>query len=523
MSDLSAEQLAQRIYDCNLMGNKELEQTLASSGGRGRATFNEFIMALLEREQLTNWQISRVVDGQRRGYFYNNWKILYLIGAGTFARVYRAEHAKTGDIKAVKVLRQRYSNDTETRESFMREAKMVMKLRHPNIVPIHEVEEDKARIYMVMDFVEGQNLREYVRAHKKIPILTALRIIRDVSAGLAHAATQNIYHRDMKLSNVLLASSGQAKLVDFGLATVSSNKDTDDKGGPRSIDYAGLERCTNVRRNDTRSDLYFVGCMLYQMVSGEPPLLETRERMKRLATNRYTDTKPVTLHDPNLPHRIVILISRLMELDADKRIQTAAQVQQETETAIKAIETGNSKKYDANLTEQEAKAYEKLVTKQDEGRGKTLLLIESNVKVQNSLREKLKEIGYRVLITSDPARGLSRFSDLDPAEDLPADCVLFGCAGLGRDGIKAFEEFANGQYTSDIPAMLFVMEKLERFVKPDDLNEKRIQLSLPIKFKHVRRGLRTLLNLNSPVQTDSEEKQADTPVDNRPIDDTDIE
>jgi len=212
-----------------------------------------------------------------------------------------------------------------------------------------------------------------------------------------------------------------------------------------------------------------------------------------------------------------------MELDADKRIQTAAQVQQETETAIKAIETGNSKKYDANLTEQEAKAYEKLVTKQDEGRGKTLLLIESNVKVQNSLREKLKEIGYRVLITSDPARGLSRFSDLDPAEDLPADCVLFGCAGLGRDGIKAFEEFANGQYTSDIPAMLFVMEKLERFVKPDDLNEKRIQLSLPIKFKHVRRGLRTLLNLNSPVQTDSEEKQADTPVDNRPIDDTDIE
>jgi len=292
MSDLSAEQLAQRIYDCNLMGNKELEQTLASSGGRGRATFNEFIMALLEREQLTNWQISRVVDGQRRGYFYNNWKILYLIGAGTFARVYRAEHAKTGDIKAVKVLRQRYSNDTETRESFMREAKMVMKLRHPNIVPIHEVEEDKARIYMVMDFVEGQNLREYVRAHKKIPILTALRIIRDVSAGLAHAATQNIYHRDMKLSNVLLASSGQAKLVDFGLATVSSNKDTDDKGGPRSIDYAGLERCTNVRRNDTRSDLYFVGCMLYQMVSGEPPLLDktgNASRSEPSAPNRDFD------------------------------------------------------------------------------------------------------------------------------------------------------------------------------------------------------------------------------------------
>ena len=153
------------------------------------------------------------------------------------------------------------------------------------------------------------------------------------------------------------------------------------------------------------------------------------------------------------------------------------------------------KKYDAGLSEKEAEAYAASVSTQEEGRGKTLLLIESNIKVQNSLRERLKDIGYRVLITSDPVRGLARFSDLDPAEDLPADCVMFGCAGLGREGIKAFETFSTGQYTSKIPAILFVMEKLENKVKPGLVNENRLQMSLPIKFKNVRNGHRKLLSI----------------------------
>jgi serine/threonine protein kinase len=318
MNDLTAEQFAQRIHDCGLMSTKDLEVTLREAGGRGRASFNEFTMKLLEKEQMTNWQITRIVDGQRHGFFYGQWQVLYLIGAGTFARVYRALHRKTGDIKAIKVLRQRYSTDNDTREQFMREAKMVMRLRHPNIVPISEVDEDRGRIYMVMDFVEGQNLREYVKAHKRIPNLTSLRICRDIAGGLAYAATQGIYHRDMKLSNVLLSAKGQAKLVDFGLATVSSDREDDGKGGPRSIDYAGLERCTAVLRDDPKSDIYFLGCMLYHMVTGVPPLEETRERMKRLSPKRFQEVAPATLHAPDLPHRIVILVNRLMDLDPKK-------------------------------------------------------------------------------------------------------------------------------------------------------------------------------------------------------------
>lgn len=521
MSDLSGDQLAQRIYECGLMGVKQLDVCLSQAGGRGRASLNDFIMVLLEGEHMTNWQISRVVEGHRRGYFYGNWKILYMIGAGTFARVYRAEHRKTGDIKAVKVLRQRYAKDEDTRESFLREARMVMKLRHPNIVPIHEVDEDKGRIYMVMDFVEGQNLRDYVRAHKRIPNLTALHIIRDVAAGLAYAASQGVYHRDMKLSNVLISSTRQAKLVDFGLATMSGVKDDDGKEGPRSIDYAGLEKCTGVKRNDLRSDIYFVGCMLYHMVSGEPALTETRERMKRLSSRRYTEAAPVTVHEPGLPHRIVILINRLMELDAEKRIQTAEQTFQETESVLKALESGDAAQYDAELSEKEAQQYEDMLTQQEEGRGKTLLLIESNIKVQDSLRERLKEIGYRVLITGDPVRGLARFEDLDPSEDSPADCVMFGCAGLGREGVAAFENFATGEHTSRCPSILVATEAIEQYAKPALFNDHRVKMLMPIKFKQLKYELRRLLDIKVARKSANSKNVSGTVSGNS--DDTDVD
>ena len=526
MNDLTAEQFAQRIHDCGLMSTKDLEVTLSEAGGRGRASFNDFIMKLLEKEQMTNWQISRIADGQRRGYFYGQWQVLYLIGAGTFARVYRALHRKTGDIKAIKVLRQRYSTDNDTREQFMREAKMVMRLRHPNIVPISEVGEDRGRIYMVMDFVEGQNLREYVKAHKRIPNLTSLRICSDIAGGLAYAAAQGIYHRDMKLSNVLLSAKGQAKLVDFGLATVSGDREDDGKGGPRSIDYAGLERCTAVLRDDPKSDIYFLGCMLYHMVTGVPPLYETRERMKRLSPRRFQEVAPVTLHEPNLPHRIVILINRLMDLDPKKRVQTAALAQGEIDAVLTAIESGDLKRYDEELSEKEAQAYSSLMTKNEEGRGKTVLLIESNIKVQDNLRDRLKDLGYRVLITGNPERGLERFSDLDPLEDSPVDCVIFSSAGLGKDAISWFEKFLSGSYTAQVPAILVVTGKLGKLVRQEWFNEKRAMLNLPVKFKHIQRTLRKLLDIDmnalSAQISETYGAEPSAPVDDN-VQDTDVE
>lgn len=493
--NLDADKLAQRIHDARLMESREIDAVLSKAGGRGQADIELFISFLLRGEHITNWQLTRLIEGHRKGYFYNNWKILYRIGVGTFARVYRALHTQTGDIKAIKVLRSRHSSNHEMREHFLREGRMVMKLRHPNIVPIYEVDEDQGRIYMVMDFVEGQNLRDYCKAHKKLSVMRSLGIVKDIAAGLAYAAGENINHRDLKLSNVLLSSRGQAKLVDFGLATVEGDSG-DLTGGPRSIDYAGLERTTGVKRDDKRSDIFFLGGMLYQMLTGAPPMVETRERMKRLSADRFRDIAPVTYHDPNLPNRVVLLISRMMDLNPERRFQTPRITLKEIESVIEAVERGDAEKVDENMSRQQAEEFAKVMAAREEGKDKTVMVIESNQQVQNSLREKLKGIGYRVLITSDPQRGLDRFRDRDPAEGAPADAVIFGCGGLGGQAIMAFQEFITSDRMARMPAILVVTDKLKEHVEPqwqdDSMN---VVLSMPLKFKYVQRALRKLLKL----------------------------
>ena len=492
MLDISAEKLAKRIFEFGLLSSNQVDVALADAGGRnGEATLDQFISLLLERELLTNWQISRVCENQRRGYFYGKWRLLYMIGAGSFARVYRAVHTETGDSKAVKVLRQRHSTDAPTRKNFIKEARIVMQMRHENITPIYEVDEQENRIYMVMEFVEGQNLREYARAHGGLPVKTALQITRDVMAGLAYASLRNIYHRDMKLSNVLLAASGTAMIVDFGLAV---DTEADENSGPRSIDYAGLERFTRVRKTDPRSDTFFVGCMLCQMLCGVPPMDDNVDRLKRMSTSRFTDIVPITVHSPDLPHRAVVLVQRLMAIDPKKRPDTPVMALKEIDKVIAAIEAGDTRAYEAAQAENEK--FQQQQDEKDEGEGKTVLLIESNSKVQDSLRNRLKEIGYRVLITADPTRGLERFEELEPTyDDMPADCVIFGCAGLGREGIKAFKSFIEYRSTAQMPAILITTKHVTKLVSPDWFNEHRKQLNMPLKFKLVKYALRELLDI----------------------------
>ncbi len=124
---------------------------------------------------------------------------------------------------------------------------------------------------------------------------------------------------------------------------------------------------------------------------------------------------------------------------------------------------------------------------------KTEIGTDNNQKIQNALREKLKHLGYRVLVIGDPQRALVRFMELDPAEDRPADCVIFGCSGLGYEGIQAFNEFADNEETRDIPAIILVTSGVKKYLPDAKISDQRVPLDLPLKFAKVRATLQELL------------------------------
>ncbi len=302
--EFTAQSLAQRLVDLNLVAPQRIEQLWSEMKRGSENELEDFKTLALRKELVTNFQLDRVLTGERLGYYYGPYKVLYLIGAGTFARVFRAVHKNTGRVVAVKVLRRRHRNEVKQVEQFLREGRMGLQLRHPNIVTVYEIQNDPRTPYLVMEFVEGETLRHVLKIRGKFSALDALRVMKDVCSGLDFAFSQGVTHRDLKLSNVLVSSTGRCKLVDFGLAALadtSSNEAIADCPSARAIDYAALERGTGVRKGDPRSDIYFVGAIFYHILSGVAPLTETRDRMARLNVTRLKEIPPISEYVKDIP------------------------------------------------------------------------------------------------------------------------------------------------------------------------------------------------------------------------------
>ncbi|MEZ6130173.1 MAG: serine/threonine-protein kinase [Planctomycetaceae bacterium] len=365
------------------------------------------VLALLERRQiLTSLQTRRILKGETEGLILGRYKLMYRNASGSFARVFRAEAVDDGSTVALKLLRDRMAADPEAVAEFHREARICQRFKHPNIVPIYDVGSEGNFHYFTMEFVEGGNLRDLLRSRQSLEPAQAARCLYEICAGLAYALGQGATHRDLRLTNVLMSSSGVAKLVDFGLAgadTSGHRGSSDDIH--RALEYATLERGTHAPSNDHRSDLFFAGAILYELLSGEPPWPRTRDREERSRFARYTHTPPVERVRPNVPPGLAKIVNRLMRISPNERYQTAVEVMADLKAVL--IELGEWNPGDSvdTMVLQPPEAFH-------------LLVVDSVKKRIIAVTEYFQKHGFKVSFVSHPSAALERLKRDNPPQGL---------------------------------------------------------------------------------------------------------
>jgi serine/threonine-protein kinase len=432
--------------------------------------------------------MERLVKGERSGFFFGDYKVLYLVGSGTFARVYRAAHRQSGKIVALKVLRNRYSENAVQASQFVREGRVGIALRHPNIVPIYDVVSKGKLHFLVMEFIEGRNLREFVRIRKRLNPIEATQLMIGITDGMRYAFENGLNHRDLKMSNILVSSRGEAKIVDFGLASMDETLTDDalaDLPNTRTIDYAALERATSVRKDDSRSDIYFLGCIYYNMLTGQPPLAETRDRLHRLSKQRFLDVVPIQQADPSIPATVAVVVNKAMSMAVDNRYQSPAAMLADLRSTERRLQ-GEA----AEQSNGEGKDPSGSSSLPDIGR--SVMVVESDEKIQDVFREGFKRAGYRVLVIADPVRAVSRFRQ-DPTV---ADCAVFNAQVLGEAALDSFNELGENDRTKAVPAVLLLDETQREWKSQAMMAQHRVVLPMPVTM----RQLRTLLAQLAPAK-----------------------
>ena len=246
------------------------------------------------------------------------YEILSKIGSGGMSDVYKARCHKLNRNVAIKFLKSEFCEDENFIENFQREAQAAAALLHPNVVSVYDVNETGGVYYIVMEYVEGITLKQYIERNGRIPVKEATSIGIQIAQGMEAAHNAGIVHRDIKPANVLISREGKIKVTDFGIArNTTANTISEDILG--SVRYISPEQARGARV-DTRSDIYSFGIVLYEMVTGTIPF--DGESSVSIALKHIQEDVPLASDIvPSLPLGIVKIIEKCTQKKPDSRYQ----------------------------------------------------------------------------------------------------------------------------------------------------------------------------------------------------------
>jgi eukaryotic-like serine/threonine-protein kinase len=259
------------------------------------------------------------------------YKLIARLGEGGMSVVYRARRVHIGDEVAVKVLLQKLATDDAALTRFRREARAAAMLHHPNVITIHDFGEPKNEQttgFIVMEFVKGTPLRDLLNSEQYFPVERALRMMRGICAGVGAAHRQRMVHRDLKPENILVVAPDEyefesVKVVDFGFAKLVADEGVGTGTVIGTPFYMSPEQCLG-EPLDTRSDVYSLGAMFYEMISGKPPF--KADTVSGIITKQLSEPPPPFLASLEIPRRVSVAIMRALAKDPDERPTTATEL-----------------------------------------------------------------------------------------------------------------------------------------------------------------------------------------------------
>ena len=249
----------------------------------------------------------------------DRYEIVGKIGAGGMSDVYKAKDHTLGRFVAIKVLKQEFSEDVNFVTKFRTEAQSAAGLEHPNIVNIYDVGSQEGMYYIIMEYVEGITLKTYIEKKGQLTFKEAISIAIQVGRGIEAAHKKNIIHRDIKPQNIMISTEGKVKVMDFGIArAATSNTINSDVMG--SVHYSSPEQARN-GFVDGRSDIYSLGIVMYEMVTGRVPF-DGDTTVAVAIQHLQEEMVAPSAYAPNLPVSLEKIILKCTQKNADRRYQT---------------------------------------------------------------------------------------------------------------------------------------------------------------------------------------------------------
>jgi eukaryotic-like serine/threonine-protein kinase len=340
-----------------------------------------------------------------------HYRLVAKIGSGGMGEVYKAEDTKLGRTVAIKLLPVDTHRDQNARRRFFHEARSASSLNHPNIVTIHAIEEVEGRDFIVMEYVEGQTLKELIEHDGALPLARLLDVGIQAADALQAAHELNLIHRDIRPANILVTTRGHAKLLDFGLAkivrTLANGVDyeaetlhnlTDDGTLLGTVSYMSPEQTQGVVL-DARSDIFSLGCALYEAATRSLPFTGASMLAVMHAIAVAEPIPPGRLR-PELPREFDLIIERALAKEKERRYASAAELAQalgNLRAGLTGQWLGSPVVYDKDLIESTSSSFV----------GRELEL----TRLDGLLRQTIEGNGRVVFITGEPGIGKTSLSD----------------------------------------------------------------------------------------------------------------